>query len=362
MGDELVEIQSLANLLREQRLSAMETSALLRRIMSEIDVAVLAFDEQRKLRMVNGHAERLLGLSTEEAIGQPAEHLGLDELLDGQTPRVLDRTFAGRSGRWELRRGTFLEAGLPRQLVILSDLTRTLREEERQAWQRMVHVLRHEVNNSLAPICSLAQSMEALLDRPGLNESKSDLREGLSIIAERSRSLTRFMTAYSQLTRLPPPRLGPVDVGECVRRVSGLETRARVIVRPGPDLVLHADADQVEQLLVNLIRNAAEAVMETGGGVTVGWEICPHQHRFCEIWIEDEGPGIANPANLFVPFYTTKPNGSGIGLALCRQIAEAHGGSVALEPRRGARGSRAICRLPLQVSDSGHRGSDSGRS
>lgn len=354
MGEVLTEVNSLARLLREQRLSAMETSALLRQIMSEIDVAVLAFDEHRKLRMVNGHAEGLLGMSTEAAIGRTASELGLGELFEGATPRVLDRAFGGRAGRWELRRGTFLEGGLPRQLVILSDLTRTLREEERQAWQRLVHVLRHEVNNSLTPICSLAESMAGLLDKPASSDSTQDLREGLSIIAERSRGLTRFMTAYSQLTRLPPPKLAPVDVGECVRRVAGLETRTRVVVSPGQPITLPADGDQLQQLLVNLIRNAAEAAIETGGGVTVGWGVISSDPRFCEIWIEDEGPGISNPANLFVPFYTTKPNGSGIGLALARQIAEGHGGTVTLESRKDARGSRASCRLLLQVSDSGH--------
>jgi signal transduction histidine kinase len=311
--------------------------------------------------MVNGHAETLLGLSTEEAIGRSAEELGLEKLLEGDTPRVLDRTFGGRSGRWELRRGTFLEAGLPRQLLILSDLTRALREQEREAWQRLVQVLRHEVNNSLAPICSLAESLRELIERPASGDSTPDLREGLTIIADRSRSLTRFMTAYSQLTRLPPPQLRAFDVGECVRRVAGLETQARVVVEPGPPISLRADPDQIEQLLVNLIRNAAEAAQETGGGVTIGWRIAPSDPHFCAIQIDDEGPGISNPPNLFVPFYTTKPGGSGIGLALCRQIAEAHGGTVTLEPRPGAPGARAVCRLPLEVSVSGQSRPGSGQ-
>jgi signal transduction histidine kinase len=107
---------------------------------------------------------------------------------------------------------------------------------------------------------------------------------------------------------------------------------------------VHADIDQIEQLLINLVRNAADAAAATGGGVRVGWQ---RRAGAFELWVEDDGPGLANPGNLFVPFYTTKPGGSGIGLVLCRQIAEAHGGTMTLENRTGARGCRAAVRLPL---------------
>jgi signal transduction histidine kinase len=208
-----------------------------------------------------------------------------------------------------------------------------------------VRVLGHELNNSLAPIKSIAGSLVSLLGREELPEDwREDTRQGLSVVASRAESLSRFMEAYARLARLPPPRLAPVEVGQLVRRVAGLETRLQVEVAGGADTYVNADADQLEQLLINLIRNAADASLVTGGRVRVGWRSTGAR---VEIRVEDEGLGIANPANLFVPFFTTKPNGSGIGLVLCRQIAEAHGGALTLVNRPEAQGCVASLRLPL---------------
>jgi signal transduction histidine kinase len=226
--------------------------------------------------------------------------------------------------------------GLPHQLLVLADLRRALREEERLAWQRLVRVLGHEINNSLAPIHSISSSLKGA--------APEDVEAGLAVIERRAESLMRFMSAYTKLARLPPPQLGPVDVEQWIKRVAALEKRIPVNVRGGPPASVQADADQLEQLLINLIRNAADAALETGGGVEVSWSVGKRQ---LEISIVDEGPGIASTANLFVPFFTTKADGSGIGLALSRQIAEAHQGSLALENRRDRRGARARLRLPL---------------
>jgi nitrogen fixation/metabolism regulation signal transduction histidine kinase len=354
MGEVLREANALSETLREQRLGAEEASALLRTVMDEIDVAIFAFDGGQRLRLVNKAGEHLLGQPAERIAGQNAGSLGLAECLTGEPQRTLERSFPGKPGqtaRWGLRRSTFREGGLPHHLIVLADLSRPLREEERQAWQRLIRVLGHELNNSLAPIKSMAGTLESLLVRePSSPDWKQDMRRGLEIISSRSESLSRFMNAYSQLARLPQPRLGRVQVGELIRRVAELETRLSALLVPGPSSSVVADADQLEQLLINLVRNATDAALETGGGVRVGWVSNAH---FLDIWIEDEGPGLPSSANLFVPFFTTKPSGSGIGLVLSRQIAEAHGGTLSLENRQPGPGCVARLRLPVSgpVSD-----------
>ncbi len=348
LGEAMTEVNALAETLRQQRFGAVEATAFLSKVMVEIDVAVFAFDGAGKLRLVNRVGERLLGQPAERLRGRSASDLGLLECLEGKTPRVLDVTFPGGSGRWEARRSTFREQGLPHQLVVLSDLSRALREEERQAWQRLIRVIGHELNNSLAPIRSIAGSMGKLLARSSRSPDwEEDLKKGLSVIEARSEALSRFMDAYSRLAKLPPPRLHALDVGAMVRRVAGLETRMKVALQPGPDVTIRADGDQIEQLLINVFRNAVDAALETGGGVRAGWQRVNGASAHLEVWVEDDGPGLSSTANLFVPFFTTKPAGSGIGLVLGRQIAEAHGGSLSLENRSGSSGCRARLRLPL---------------
>lgn len=345
LGEVMKEVNALGETLREERLGALEAVNLLRRVIAEIDVAIFAFDGQQRLRLVNRAGERLLAQPAEQLLGRTAEELGLAECLQGETARTLQMSFPGGVGRWGVRRSTFWERGLPHQLLVLSDLSRALREEERQAWQRLVRVLGHELNNSLAPIKSIAGSLESLLRRePRPTDWHEDMRRGLAVIAARAEALSRFMEAYTRLARLPQPRLQPVEVSSLMRRVVGLETRMSVSLVPGPELTIQADGDQLEQLLINLVRNAVDAALETGGGVKMGWR---KDGAYLEVWVEDEGPGLSNTANLFVPFFTTKPGGSGIGLVLSRQIAEAHGGSLTLENRRGGRGCQARLRLPL---------------
>jgi len=350
LSDVLREVNALATTLRHQRLGAVEATALLQTVMAEIDVAVFTFDGAHRLRLVNRSGERLLARPADRLLGRTAEELGLGSALESETA-VIERSFPGGSGRWEVRRDTFRQEGLPHQLLVLSNVSRALREEERQAWQRLIRVLGHELNNSLAPIKSLAGSLDSLLGRrPPPPDMEEDVRRGLKVIGERAESLSRFMAAYSRLARLPPPQLEPTDVGALVRRVAGLETRMGVEVLPGADIRIAADRDQLEQLLINLVRNAVDAVTETGGGVRIGWRGPIHFFRQLEVWIEDEGPGLPNTTNLFVPFFTTKPQGSGIGLVLCRQIAEAHGGTLLLENRTDRAGCRARLRLPVESS------------
>jgi two-component system, NtrC family, nitrogen regulation sensor histidine kinase NtrY len=344
--EELIrEVNELARTLHTQRLGAVEATALLSKVMEEIDVAVFTFGAENRLKLLNRSAARLLDLPSEAAIGQTAEQLGLSEYLREGTPGLLDAAFAGKAGRWEVRRSTFREEGLPHRLLVLSDLTRALREEELQAWQRIVRVVGHEINNSLTPIKSISGSLQSLMarpDRPG--DWEEDLQRGLSIVGARAEALGRFIGAYTRLARLPQPRLQKVDIAELVRRVASLETRLPVAVADGSPLIIDADPDQIEQVLINLIRNAADASLETGGGVSINWS---PRTSHVDLQIGDEGPGLANTSNLFVPFFTTKPGGSGIGLVLSRQIAEAHGGALRLENRASGHGCVAHLRLPL---------------
>jgi PAS domain S-box-containing protein len=348
LGQVMMEANALGETLRSQRLGALEATTLLRKVMEEIDVAVFTFDEDQRLTLVNRAGERLLAQPAERLLKRTASELGLSDCLEGETAQTIQKTFPGKAGRWGLRRSSFREGGLPHQMMVLSDLSQALREEERQAWQRLIRVIGHELNNSLTPIKSMAATLAHLLQRePTPPDWREDARRGLDVIAERSDSLSRFMGAYARLARLPQPSFVAVEVGTWVRRVAALETRLPVEISSGPALVIRADGSQLEQLLINLIHNAVDASQETGGGVRVGWSTVGDS---LEVWVEDEGPGLPNTSNLFVPFFTTKAAGSGIGLVLSRQIAEAHGGNLTLEDRTTGRGCVATLRLPLAAS------------
>jgi two-component system nitrogen regulation sensor histidine kinase NtrY len=345
MGEVMQQVNAMAATLRAQRLGALEATALLRKVVEEIEVAVFAFDPQQTLRLVNRAGERLLAQPAERLIARDATSLCLAEYLVGDSDQTISRNFPGGSGRWGIRRSNFREGGVPHQLLVVSDLTRPLREEELQAWQRLVRVLGHELNNSLTPIKSIARSLETLLKADTLPEDwKDDMSRGLNVIAARSEALSRFMSSYAQLAKLPPPKFVPVEINALLHRVVQLEQRMHLFFEEGPPLTIQGDADQLEQALINLVRNAVDAAYETGGRVFVEHEQTTSN---VTIVVRDEGPGLSNTTNLFVPFFTTKRGGSGIGLVLCRQIAEAHGGSVLLKNAKDGPGCEARLTLPL---------------
>ncbi|MCW5806139.1 MAG: PAS domain-containing sensor histidine kinase [Deltaproteobacteria bacterium] len=336
------ELAGLAEQLRAERWRDEETAAGLARVVESLDAAVLAVDDGGTIRIANRTAERLVGKPLVDATLAAA---GLEHLFAIDAPRTVELALPGGRGTWEVRPSRVRLSGRPHRLVVMTDVQHALRAEERQAWQRLVRVLGHEINNSLGPIASIAETLRSGLAQPRRDDFEDDLARGLEVIERRAAALARFMQSYARLVRLPPPRIGRVDLGAWIRRTADLETRAKVVVADGPALQVAGDPDQLDQLLINLVHNAAEASAETGGaaGVRIAWTIAAGS---VVVVVEDDGPGVADTANLFVPFFTTKPTGSGIGLVLARQIAEAHGGSITLRNRTGARGAEAIVTLP----------------
>ena len=338
------EVNDLGSTLQRQRTEAVESSALLTHVMEEIGVAVFTFDPANHVLLVNKAAEELVGRQAASLVGQPANAIGFDEYLTGEPRRLVDRIFGGKRGRYEVRRAVFYRDGRPHHLVVLSDLSQALREQEQAAWQRIVRVLSHEINNSLTPIKSIAHSLHRIITRAPEFPRGAEVQQGLSLIEERSGALGRFLRSYAQLARLPKPNPKPLEIGDLVYRIVDLEKRQPVTIEPSPAIKLVADSDQLEQLLINVLRNAVDAAQETDGRVSIGWK---RAGDWFELHIDDEGKGLSDTSNLFVPFFTTKPSGSGIGLALSRQIAEAHGGTMALENRTPLPGCRATLRLPV---------------
>jgi nitrogen fixation/metabolism regulation signal transduction histidine kinase len=354
LGELSLEINTLADLLARHRTGVIETEALLQRVVEEVDIPIFAFDRADKLRLVNSAGEKLLQQPSSQLLGKAASDLGLESTLACENETLVDLHFSS-SARWFVRRSSFRQQGVPHTLVVLSDVSRALREEERRAWQRLIRVMGHELNNSLAPIKSIAGSLNARLADANLDDDhRQDFERGLAIIEARSASLNRFLQAYRQLAQLPSPSLQRCSIAALVKRVTALESRVRVGISAGPDVMLLADPDQLEQMLINLLRNAADAVLEgrnspngskpqTAADVVFAWTLAENDVL---LTIEDSGPGLSNPGNVFVPFYTTKPQGSGIGLVLSRQIAEGHGGSLELANRTEHRGCIVKVRLP----------------
>lgn len=373
MGDLALEINALASTLQRQRIAAVDALSLVEIVMSSMPSPILAFDAGRRLRLANPSAEAAFRLSAPEAIGRTAQDLNLEGLFAdsshrGRKPQIrtaeddeLNPAMPLTQGLWSIDHTSFRLHGIPHTLFVLTDVSAALRDEERSAWQRLIRVLGHEINNSLTPIKSIAGSLRSRVQlsssEPGeVVDLETSFDRGLSVIEDRAESLNRFLQAYQHLSHLPPPALQPLPLGTLLSQVVQLETRVAVNILVGPSTTVIADPDQIQQLFINLVRNAADAALQRENSdvqpeVTISW-LKSATHAIVQLI--DNGEGLLNESNLFVPFYTTKPGGTGIGLVLAQQIATAHNGSVRLSNRIGESGCIAEVSLPLYLNQMIH--------
>lgn len=344
LGELAAEVNALADLLQRQRVRSLEATALLARILEVMHAPLFAFDRENVLQLVNTAGTQLLGRPYVRCFGHSAAELGLKDLL--KSPDQTIHSFGEKPTRWLLRKAPFRQEGVPHTLLLLADVSLPLQEEEQAAWKRLIRVLGHELSNSLAPIKSIAGSLLARVDAmEGDADTIRDFRRGLGVVESRADALHRFVQSYRLLAQLPPPHMKPVPLPALLERIVLLEQRLAVELEPGPAVTIHADPDQLEQMFINLLANAVDATLANQAqSVKVAWRVADSS---AWVSIEDSGFGIANTENLFVPFYTTKPKGSGVGLALAQQIARAHGGEIRLVNREEGDGARATVRLPL---------------
>jgi len=343
----ILSINSLAERLKNQRIASIESQLLVRTVINHIDVAIIALNNENKLTFFNPTAQKLLRLS-DSAINHKELNLQLEQLSEikcGQN-KVIPLTFSDHNGKFNIHMEEFREAGKQQKLLFITDVSHILRSEERSAWQSLVRVLSHEINNSLSPINSISHTLKRFLDKhENIQECKSDLLDGLNIIAQRSNNLKEFVNSYKQVSQLPEPKKQLTSIKNLVIKVSLLFPDSKVTVQSEQDVELFIDAVQFEQVLINLIKNAEESIKasELTGEITVNWQV--QNERFI-MNISDNGLGITNKDNIFVPFYTTKKQGSGIGLVLCRQILEVHDGELSLMNREKQQGCKVIITLP----------------
>ena len=348
-GEVIEGLNELSQTLKKMRLGEREAHLLLSRMVAEVNIAVFIFDRLNRLQLANPAACQLYLEDEEQLMQRPSDDLGLDDLLSssGESHRLVELRFPARVGRFSARSVEFHKDGRPHKLLLVSDLGKLLVEQERSTWQQLLRVLGHEINSSLVPIKSMADTLETVVgNEPLPDDWRDDLRSGLGIISRRAGGLHQFIKGYAELTRLPMPQVRPVQLRPLFERVIALLNAERVELQADSDLVCRADQSQLEQVLVNIVRNAVDATADNSGRIAARWTAGP---AGVEIEIEDWGTGIANPANLFVPFFTTKANGSGIGLTLCRQILENHQGYIQVRNADDHIGCLVTLNLPDSV-------------
>jgi nitrogen fixation/metabolism regulation signal transduction histidine kinase len=333
LGSAFAAVNTLADGLMGTRRAGIESDALLGKLLGAVDLAIIVIGPRGTIMGGNGAAGTLLGVDAEMLVGRHPGPLGIAAWLAIDGPNRFETPLPGGAGPWDVRRVQFRRGGRDHLVLVASDLSRALRDEERRVWRGLIRVLSHETGNSLGPIQATAEALQRTAHEP------DQIRDGLALIERRTRSLAGFIRRYAELARLPPPMPEPVLLGPLLQRITALETRVPVKSTINDAAPTSLDPAQIEQALINLIRNAADAALETGGGIAITLDVTMAHIR---ITITDDGKGLPRTENLFVPGFTTKPGGSGIGLVLAREIIEAHGGTLQLVNREERLGAQAV--------------------
>lgn len=348
LGDLYRQLNALTESLKLSRHSEHELLQIMEKILSQIDVAIIVFDARDRVRLANEPACSLLKTSPQELSGTARADTALANLPQIAESGLIDFRFPGGAGRWQIREHQYRHQGEASRILFIADLDRVLADHEIAAWQRLIRIIGHEVNNSLTPITSLCQTLSTLLARQD-GERDADVHAGLNAIAERAARLQEFISAYARLAKLPAPDKTPLAVDELAQRMTQIFDREPLTIAPFPKVTIFADPVHLEQALINLIKNALEASSVHRGEVQLRCEVSEGECRFLVL---DSGSGIADPSKLFVPFYSTKPGGAGIGLLLCQHIAANHHGHVSLQDRGDVSGAVACLSIPLSPANS----------
>ena len=330
------EVNLMAEDLRLRKLHYDQQAVLVLNLIEQLATPIAVFDQNGRLDHANDAFSIWIGQPWQQAKLLSAHALGL--LFDDTDKQhilwqIKDKDIASQ---WQLRHSGFAMIGSTYQLVVLTNIEQVINETERGAWHKMTRVLSHEINNSLSPIKSLAQS---LVDVFTQHSTDTLAIEALEVIASRSDNLMQFVNRYASLNQQFDIKTETLHCATLLAKVTALFDHA-VLVDAG-EQTINADPILLEQVVINLIKNAIEASpKESPVKVKV------HQgSRSTKIVIEDSGSGIANPDNLFVPFYTTKDKGKGIGLALSRNMVEQQGGRLTLQNRSQEQGAVAIINI-----------------
>ncbi|CAM3699627.1 Sensor protein FixL [Vibrio aerogenes CECT 7868] len=338
----LAQINQLSETMQHQSLALNQHQYLINTILRNVDVAVLAVNASQQIAFANDGAAALYQMTPDQLQHQSAAALNLLPLINGQNRQVTEWHFPAGQHRYQIIYDHYFELGQQHTLLFITDVSDMLRGETHKAWKNLLRVLSHEINNTLTPVASLSQTLRQLLP-----ETKDDaLREvdhGLAMIEERAGNLKQFINSYRQLTQLPEPKLTQTRIDSLIRSVLPLFTDRPITLLTETPIEIQVDPAQLQQLLINTLKNADEAMADKQQPIEINWQ---QQPGSTTLIITDRGTGITNPDNLFVPFYSTKSGGSGIGLMLCRQIAQNHGGDYTLRDRRDSPGCMATLTLP----------------